>query len=572
MAVPVAGRPGVSAHGLRRKIPPYVKGIVRRQATYLLPNRETREYQAWIAQRMNVRRALYTDPLEQGLLSILTPVWEKSPVRYLRTLANALISQNRKGACEWVVLNNGSSNKRVLSYLEELSGYGWIKVHHVKVNLGITGGLRYCLEHAAGRYVLPVDADDYLYTDALKVITSYVRRTGYPPLLYTDEDKVIGTRFYQPYFKPDWDPVLFLNSAYIAHLGIVDREKALELGAYTDLRTEGSPDWDLFIRFMIAGYTPTHVPEIVYSWRSHSRSTADDAASKPYIHASQKAVLRRFLDAQPDPAKFKVEQSPLLEGGAHWHFTRQHRDLKPPLVCVVLDHTPAASERSASSKGSAKIRNVRIGLQSDPSELLPLAREMADRDGFIQFVGADVEVDNPQWPGEALGLFELHPDTAMIGGRIRNRQGIITDAGHYFGFGGACGCPDRGRSSSDSGYFMQMWKQRSVSAVSTQFAVVCAKFLLEFLGEHRHPASLAFLGAWAGAHALRVGRRVVYSPFVSGISDVDWETLVTGSERSLFANANRDIIPDRRFYSPHLSLDEPFRLSTAAVMRQSASS
>jgi O-antigen biosynthesis protein len=40
-----------------------------------------------------------------------------------------------------------------------------------------------------------------------------------------------------------------------------------------------------------------HIPEVVYSWRMHPESTADDAGSKPYIHSSQKAVLHRYLDA-----------------------------------------------------------------------------------------------------------------------------------------------------------------------------------------------------------------------------------------------------------------------------------
>ncbi len=60
---------------------------------------------------------------------------------------------------------------------------------------------------------------------------------------------------------------------------------------------------------------------------------------------------------------------------------------------------------------------------------------------------------------------------------------MILEAGRYFGFGGVCGCPNRGRSLSDPGYFSQMWKQRSVSAVSIQFAVMRAAFLVDLL-EH----------------------------------------------------------------------------------------
>jgi hypothetical protein len=412
--------------------------------------------------------------------------------------------------------------------------------------------------------VLPVDADDNLYPDALQVVSHYVYSRGFPALLYTDEDKVIGSRSFQPYLKPDWDPVLALNSAYIAHLGIIDREKALELGAYSDPRTEGSPDWDVFIRFMIAGYTPVHIAEVLYSWRAHARSTADDAAYKPYVHSSQKAVLQRFLDARPDATNFTVENSPLLEGAAHWYFSRKHGDPRPFASIVLTKSERSSADRPGPVGDYPMVMNVALSITSEVAALEKPTREMAHADGFLVFMDDAMEIDratgSAQWAWDALGLFELHSDIVMVGSRIRNRKGIITDAGRYFGYGGACGCPNRGRSVLDPGYFTQMWKQRSVSAVSTQFAVVKASFLLDLLESLPSGASVPFLGAWAGAQAARTGKRVVYSPFLSAVSDLDWESLVGRDEEKLFAEVNKDLIPDRRFYSRHLSLGTPFAL------------
>lgn len=543
---------------LRRDISGFIKGFLRRQSASLLPDREAREYRPWIAECVRERRSIYTEGLEPGLLSVLTPVWNGSPVSYLKKLAESIAAQNRSGACEWVVLDNGCTKASLRSCLADLGALGWVKLRRLEANIGITGGLRHCLEHATGRYVLPVDADDYLYPDSFQVVTSFVQRAGYPALLYTDEDKVIGTTFFQPYLKPDWDPVLFLNSAYTAHLGVIDREKALELGAYSDSRTEGSPDWDLFIRFMIADYSPMHIPEVLYSWRVHAHSTADDAASKPYVHSSQKAVLQRFLDAQANPAKFGIEYSPLLGGAAHWHFSRKHSDPRALISAVLMT---GSGSRGNHAKGNyPEIRRSPVPIGASVDCLALLATEVAEQDGFLHLIGDDVEVDDGDWPWEALTLFELHTDTVMIGGRIRNREGRLTDAGRYFGFRGACGCPDRGRSVVDPGYFGQVWKQRSVSAVSTQFAVMKASFLLELLAVLPRQVSLPFLGAWAGAHAIRSGKRIVYSPFLSGVSELDWDSLVAGSERNVFEEINWDLIPDLRFYSRYLSLERPFAL------------
>lgn len=534
---------------LRRGLPAFVKGALRRQSDLLLPNREFREYRAWLRKRQQQLRSLYPEPLRPGLFSIITPVWDGSPVRYVKELARSIMEQNENGACEWVILDNGCSKPYLLHYLHELARFPWIKLVPLPTNIGIISGLRRCLEEATASYVLPVDADDRLHAGALRVAASYVKAAGYPPLLYSDEDKVIGIgftrpRFYQPYLKPDWDPVLLLNSAYIAHLGIVDRQKALELGAYSDPETEASPDWDLFVRFMIAGCTIAHIPEVLYSWRVHAQSTADDAATKPQVHSSQQAVLRRFLEATGRENRFRVEQSPLFGGAPHFRFVRQP-DGSAAHVAVVLDESDA---------------------QAKATTLIPLAEELAEPDGFIQLVGQDVTIDNPEWFLQALGIAELHPDTVMIGARIRNGKGIIIEAGRYFGFGGVCGDPNRGRADSDPGYFAQMWKERSVSAVSSQFAVIKARFLLETLRSIPSSATVAFLGAWAGAYAFRTGKRIVYSPFLSGISDFNWDKYVSPEEERLFGERNADIIPDRRFYSRHLSLKKPFGLDESSVL------
>jgi hypothetical protein len=151
-------------------------------------------------------------------------------------------------------------------------------------------------------------------------------------------------------------------------------------------------------------------------------------------------------------------------------------------------------------------------------------------------------------------LFELFPDTVMIGGRIRNSAGEILEAGLQLGHAGLCGSPDRGRKESDPGYFGQVWKQRSVGAVSLQCAVLKPAFLLETLAEVPDRVSLVFLGAWLGAHALRTGKRVVYTPFLGGVSAGTWDGLITEAETQLFTSMNSDILPDRRYYPPPLSL------------------
>jgi glycosyltransferase involved in cell wall biosynthesis len=115
-----------------------------------------------------------------GLLSVLTPVWEGTPLPYFRLLAESVIQQNSAGAAEWVILDNGCQNPEILAYLAALSSnilgeshpFGNKRRHHWWHAL--------CLEAATGRYILPVDSDDWLYPDCLQIVTWWIRNKGFP--------------------------------------------------------------------------------------------------------------------------------------------------------------------------------------------------------------------------------------------------------------------------------------------------------------------------------------------------------------------------------------------------------
>ena len=162
----------------------------------------------------------------------------------------------------------------------------------------------------------------------------------------------------------------------------------------------------------------------------------------------------------------------------------------------------------------------------DPAEgvagLARLAARAAESGRLLHVLWHDTRIVDDVWALEAMGLFELFPDTAMVGGRL-HQNGRIVDAGAYFGFGRGCDAPDRGRPLEDPGYHAQAWKQHSVSAVA--FDHCCARLrhlAADALARScRADISLDHLGAWLGAAARRQGRRVIYTPFLSARPSVD---------------------------------------------------
>lgn len=496
------------------------------------------EYGAFKRKRLEQRRL--EGPYFQlpGLLSFVSPTFNTDP-RYLEELAASLFLQDGGTQFEWLILDNGSTDPKTIQCLQELAQHPCVRLERVENNLGIIGGMRYCLERATGRYIVPMDSDDIVEADCVHVLTKILRNENFPSLLYTDEDKLDGDRFIQPYFKPEWDPVLFWNSCYIAHLCAIDREKALSLALYSDPQAEGCHDWDSFGRFWLAGHTPHHIPEVLYSWRLHTQSTAGNINSKSFISNSHKAVLARFLNGVR-ALHLELVSSPLFGAHVDWWFKRK-REQPQSLSTLVI------------GRKSRTLDTVfTLAPDSEIALLVPILDEV--RSDLLHIIWEGVSPVDDEWMWDAMGLMELFPDTVIVGGTLHDHHYVLGGP-MVFGFGQGCDCPDRGRSLTDPGFFAQMWKARSVSAVSSGHCVVSTRFLKQVIqGLISEKVPLAYMGPWLGALAKEHGKRVVFSPFMRALVLEVPEKQVKARCRAQFLSRFWSLLPDTKGYSSHFGL------------------
>jgi hypothetical protein len=518
-------------------------------------------YDAARRARVAARQALYPPAPEAGPFSLLTPVWNTDPA-HLRALADSVFAQDGALPFEWLIHDNASTNPGTLRCLAEIARHPVVKLVRSDTNLGIIGGLKSCLARATGRYVVPLDHDDLLDPDALRIVAWHLARDGFPPLLYTDEDKLYGTVHCLPAFKPDWDPVLFVNAAYIAHWHALDRTQALALDLWNDRAFEGCHDWDSFMRFWQAGAVPTHAREVVYGWRIHPGSTAASARAKDFIERSQRALLERFVAGRASPERYTVERNPLFPATPNWRIRRRPTAPRPIVSVVLGDADSPAVARWRAGDAYPDQRWLAVPDDAAPAALLGAA-EAAARDGaLLRLLWDRVAPLPPDAPAaqlfEAVGLFELHPETAMVGGRLVDAAGRIAGAGAYFGWGRGCDSPAVGLPGDAPGHQAQLWQQRSVSAVTSAHAVLDPRLLIDTLAAAgADQPSLAHLGAWCGAQARRAGRRVVDTPFLRGRVDGapldgDWSARVDAAEHARFRARHGDLMPDHALRSPWL--------------------
>ncbi|OYU87889.1 MAG: hypothetical protein CFE29_20925 [Bradyrhizobiaceae bacterium PARB1] len=487
-----------------------------------------------------------------GLLCYVSTVWN-TPRPFLRALAESVCAQDGGQFFEWLVLDNGTSDPETLVELQEIAKLPFVRFHRVKENLGIIGGMRWVLEAATAQYILPLDSDDLLTPDCTLAMTRAIVTGNYPALLYSDEDLLDGDRYFNAYYKSDFDPVLFVNSCYIAHLCAIDRARALELGCYSDAQTEGSHDWDSFTRFMNAGHTPVHVPDLVYSWRVHQQSTSGNIASKPFVFNSQKRVLQRFIDSRPRPQDFEVVPSPLFEGSPDW-WIRRTSVAGTKLLSIVVSPDPVVS---LEIKLPAEVQHdvAMLSAGADVQALLRLLNASDSSAELIHIVHAAAAIEREEWLLDAVGQLELFPDAVMIGGIVHDGT-QITSASNLLGFGRGYDSPDAGRSLDDTGYLgAQMKKQRSAGAVSQVHCIVKRDFLIEALkAGAAGVGSLLALALWLGAQARDNGQRVIFSPFFRCRMDALPEAAVSQAEIFAILSMYRHRVPETELYSRHLGL------------------
>ena len=120
-------------------------------------------------------------------------------------------------------------------------------------------------------------------------------------IIYSDEDKIDESEIRScPYFKPDWNPDLLLAQNYLCHLFCAETALIRRLGGFRQ-GFEGSQDWDLILRLTenVDEKEIVHIPEILYHWRIHSGSVADNINNKSYaVKAAKKAVEEHSRDQE----------------------------------------------------------------------------------------------------------------------------------------------------------------------------------------------------------------------------------------------------------------------------------
>lgn len=249
---------------------------------------------------------------------------------YLKDMIDSVVNQSYSN---WeLCIADGSTDDKVQNYIKEhYSNESRIKFTKLDDNYGISGNMNKALELATGDYVGLYDHDDILELDCFFEIVSSLQEYRYD-VIYTDEDKYDDETkvFVDPNFKPDYSEDLLRSHNYITHFFCVNKKIIDEVGG---LRSEydGSQDYDFIFRCIEKANKVHHIAKILYHWRMHNLSTAQNPESKMYCYeAGKKAIEAHY---QRIGVKATVEMMPKPYYGLyHTIYSTQDN----PLVSILI--------------------------------------------------------------------------------------------------------------------------------------------------------------------------------------------------------------------------------------------
>lgn len=493
-------------------------------------------YEAYVPDEETLNRQRKREFLNAPLISVVVPAYHTPPL-FLRQMLDSLIAQTY-GGWELCIANGSPDDKEMEAVLEEYEKRdGRIRHENLKENLGIAENTNAAFRMAKGEFIGLLDHDDLLAPNALYEIALALEKNPEADVVYTDEDKVTTDlqEHFQPHLKPDFNLDLLRSNNYICHFFTVRREIVEKAGGFRK-EFDGAQDYDFIFRCAEEARKILHIPEILYHWRTHKESTADNPASKMYAFEAGKRAIEAHLkrtgtDGEvshtPDlgfyRVKYPVKGEPLVS------IIIPNKDEKESLeAClksiwekttyknyeiIVVENNSTSEEifryyKEISQKG---VRLLRWKKEFNYSAINNFGAAHAKGE-FLLFLNNDVTVITSDWLTELAGLCQ-RKEVGAAGVKLLYPDNTIQHAGCVIGIGGIAGHMFVDMPANRTGYLHKASLLQDMSAV-TAACMMVKKQVFDQVGGFTEELAVAFNDVDLCLKINKAGSLVVYDPYV----------------------------------------------------------
>ncbi|MCD8013776.1 MAG: glycosyltransferase family 2 protein [Lachnospiraceae bacterium] len=586
---------------LRRK---GYRQFVKRVSDVLMGN-EGVGYERW-RRKYGVKRQELTEQRSahfawEPKISIVVPLY-RTPEKFLREMITSVQMQTWSN---WeLVLSDGSGNAALTGLLKkyEASDSRILVLLNDGNPLRIAENTNAALMAATGDYIVFGDHDDLFSPDALWSCVKVLNEKPDTELIYSDEDKIDvgGRRYFEPHFKPDYSPDLLCSMNYFCHLVLIKRELRERTG-FLDPAYDGAQDYDYVLRCTenTDASRIAHIPKILYHWRSHKDSTAENPESKRYAFEAGRRAIAAHYERLGLTANVTEGEYP---GLYHTEFAIQEReDGSLPLISILIpnkDHIVDLRNCIRSIEEKSDYRNyeyIIIENNSTEPETFEAYREL-ERDiprlrvvyfktesdtgfnfsainnfgtnyakgDYYLLLNNDTEIINPDCLRQMLGYCQRE-EVGAVGALLFYEDGTIQHAGVVLGYGGIAGHAFIGEKRGDNGYFSRIICAQNYSAVTAACMMVKASVYHE-AGGMSEELCVAFNDIDFCMKVRQLGKLIVYTPQAQlyhyesksrGLENTQEKIERFNQETRLFLERWGDQVKaGDPYYNPNLALDK----------------
>ena len=470
------------------------------------------------------------------LISIAVPAYQ-TPVEFLKQMIESLISQTYTG-WELCIANASPDNEEMQRVLADYSAKDVrVRFCSLKENLGIAENTNRAFAMAKGEFMGLLDHDDLLAPNALYEIVNTLQDHPQADALYTDEDKVTTDldEHFQPHLKPDFNLDLLRSNNYICHFFVVRRSIVEKAGGFRK-EFDGAQDYDFIFRCTENAREVLHVPEILYHWRTHKASTADNPASKMYAFEAGKRAIEAHLERTGTKGTVSHTQD--------LGFYRVKYPVQgEPLVSVIIpnkDEKETLQTCLESLKKNTSYQNFEIIIienNSTTGEIFKYYKELSRdqqihllrwgkefnysainnfgvahaRGEYLLFLNNDVKSIEPDWMEEMLGVCQ-RPEVGGVGAKLIYPDNTIQHAGCVIGMGGIAGHMFVDMPADRTGYLHKASLLQDMSAV-TAACLMMKKEVFEQAGGFTEELAVAFNDVDLCLKVRKNNHLIVYDPY-----------------------------------------------------------
>ena len=472
--------------------------------------------------------------LKEPLISIIVPIYN-TPITFLRQMIDS-VQQQSYAKWELCIGNASPEKQEIRQVLEEYKSDKRIKEIAILENKGIAENTNKAMTISEGEFIGLLDHDDLLAPNALYEVVKALNENNLAEVVYTDEDKVTADleEHFRPHFKPDFNLDLLRSNNYICHFFVASRDLIKRVGGFRP-EFNGAQDYDLILRCTEQAKQIVHIPKILYHWRVHKASTADNPASKMYAFDAGKRAIEEHL--------IRCRTKGTVQHTKDLGFYRVKYEIcGEPLVSIIIpnkDQSEALKKCLDSIREKTSYRNYEIIIvenNSEEPETFAFYKKIAGekikivtwegefnysainnfgvrhaRGDYLLLLNNDVEIINGDWLTEMLSHCQ-RKEVGIVGAKLYYPDNMIQHAGIIIGIGGVAGSVFVGLPRAFSGYLHKASIQLDLSAV-TAACMLVKRSVFEQVGGLEEKLKVAFNDVDFCLRVREKGYLVVYDPY-----------------------------------------------------------